>query len=365
MFSENTVFVLGAGSNLDHGFLLGSTLRSELKKILTVRESSEFRVEGDKFIRSLLGGSSYRQLWGMSAADISRAARIIRDGIDTKPSIDEFMDIHASDAAVVKLAKLAIAWTILTKEAASDLFVPLQQVRADEVKPVKASWLFSVWHLLTKGVRTGEVERLFDKASNNVTFVTFNYDRSLEQFIYRMLLQTYQLHPTTAGKIVETADIRHVYGTVGAWSPPFATPKLMGRPFGSRNGLDLLYDGSEQEWARMLASISTYTEEIRPETTRAIQATIGDAKQLYFMGMGYHSQNMEILLPKKNLDAHTIAGTGVGLSPTFCEAVSQRVLGRTKKPESLNGGVVRVDRDCSAMFHEFAHRMDAYHLDRS
>jgi hypothetical protein len=360
MFREKTVFVLGAGSNLEHGFLLGSELKAEIKKIVGVTNTSGIRPEGNKFILSLLNYASGRTFWGLSDAEVHRAAAALHRGIETKPSIDEFLDLHSQDLTLVRLAKLAILWVILRREASSDLFVPPSRVTGSPVQGVKVSWLAYLWHHLTKGIRKNDVERLFDKPLNDVTFVTFNYDRSLEQYLFRMLQETYLLDEVGAGKIVERADIRHVYGSVGEWSPPFVTPKVGSRPFGDTGGMGLPLAGAEQQLVQGASGISTYTEEISSEHVAGIRVAVGAARQLYFLGTGYHTQNLDLLTPSANLDAHTIAGTGIGLVPRFCEAISRRLHDQVKVPSALNGGVIVADRNCEEIFKEFAHRMESH-----
>jgi hypothetical protein len=58
--------------------------------------------------------------------------------------------------------------------------------------------------------------------------------------------------------------------------------------------------------------ISTYTEQVSGQALDEVKASVAAAKQIYFVGMGYHEQNMRLLMPDGELAAGIIAGTAVG-----------------------------------------------------
>ena len=107
-----------------------------------------------------------------------------------------------------------------------------------------------LWAILETGIiKSKNLENIFDK----LHVITFNYDRILEQFLFRALQQAYHLPGKEAATIINaTLDINHEYGQVSdlpwrdkehgfafgrkAKGHDFSTPDAAGRDRASHGG---------------------------------------------------------------------------------------------------------------------------------
>jgi hypothetical protein len=105
-------------------------------------------------------------------------------------SIDNFIDAHRDDERVKLCGKLGIALAILKAERHSKLF--LNQYHRDSLNHhgLGDTWYSRFFQLLTQNVANDKIEDIF----KNIAFITFNYDRCIEQFLFYSL-QTYYAIP--------------------------------------------------------------------------------------------------------------------------------------------------------------------------
>ena len=76
-------------------------------------------------------------------------------------------------------------------------------------------WYKHLWHSLTDGVN-GDIKKF---KQNKLRVITFNYDRSLEEFLLRAIRAKFGLPDWTAFELLkETIFISHVYGDLGMTS---------------------------------------------------------------------------------------------------------------------------------------------------
>jgi hypothetical protein len=214
MFRDQTVFVLGAGSNLEHGFMLGAELKEQISQRLRATQTKNV-LKLPEFLREV----SQSQAWVQEKlGDVAaiRAANKITSGLGGKDSIDDFLDVHIDDLAVNSLGKFTIVDAVLAAERASKLAYDGQYHEVDEIALKQGAYLY-LWKNLTRNLRATELATLNDRTKTPLKIVTFNYDRSLEQFLFRALAQTYHLDADRAARIVRGLDIVHVYGSAGEW----------------------------------------------------------------------------------------------------------------------------------------------------
>ena len=102
--------------------------------------------------------------------------------------------------------------------------------------------------VLAPGRKAPDVEHVLD----GISFINFNYDRCLEQFLIHGLHLLYGIPKEEAVGIVDKADIIHPYGTVGA---------LARVPFGGNEEIRL-------DYAELGQGIKTYTERVEEEKER-------------------------------------------------------------------------------------------------
>jgi hypothetical protein len=132
-------------------------------------------------------------------------------------------------------------------------------------------------------VMSGRRDEDADTAFNNLTIINFNYDRTLEHFLYSSLQLQYRLSEPRVRQIVQGLNLFRPYGTVGKlpWQEGGALPY-----------------GATAESQKILAAaqnILTYSEGITEQIRQQIQFGLERARTCVFLGFGFHIQNMNLL----------------------------------------------------------------------
>lgn len=256
MAKRNTVLVLGAGASKPYGLPLGLELRLSilqtdpalLDRVYTGPGAATITPgRGPRFLSAFRGSQEY--------------------------SIDAFLGKHVEYADV---GKQAIARAILPKEDASRL---LHSDPDDH------------WYRYLVNVMPQDWEELGDCG---LSFVTFNYDRSLEVFLTRSWVHRFGVSELAALEMLKRFEIVHVYGSLGAIEEGAAGFV----PYGG---------GNEPEWylytaAQSLRVIPEDRSDTAAEFSRA-RALIDDADVLCFLGFGFDRTNVERLGGSKLLRA--------------------------------------------------------------
>jgi hypothetical protein len=221
---DRTLFVLGAGSSSDLGFPLGNSLRSRIADVLRFGNDGWNITGGSPRIRSfLMEQESSRR------GDLLAAANHVSRNVELSDSIDTYLQSNP-DKSIEKVAKLAICDVIAeaennsklqTLEAAPDNF------DFASLGPFWAKRLFARLHRILEQSETPAA--IFE----NVQFVTFNYDRTLEQFLTLAIGSFYRLSYRDAAAIVARIPIWHVYGSLGRLDLETADRAQFGIPLGS------------------------------------------------------------------------------------------------------------------------------------
>lgn len=266
MINIPTVLVLGAGASYPYGFPLGQELvdealgnSSDLKPILDEIDEA-LANELDEFLSKL---------------------------DDAHPnSIDAFLE--AWHPKFAEVGKAVIAYHLMQKEDKTKL----------NDAPRDEDWYQHLLHtmLLTDG---------FDGlVFSNVSILTFNYDRSLECAIFKMLSGLGH-SDNDCRKAMNTLYIRHLHGQIGH------LPELDGR--GRR------YETTVDADSLQLAMDSIYIVHEPVENNPVFREAfipLRQAKHVIFLGFGYLDRNVERLnLSENRLDkVTTYWGTGVGVT---------------------------------------------------
>jgi hypothetical protein len=114
-------------------------------------------------------------------------------------SIDSFI---AFRPAYQEIGELAIAAALIPLESATSLRAPSD------------NWYQMLWNEMLTNVATPQ-----DFLLNRVSFVTFNYDRSLEQYLLSAISHTFDLDLDEAFHLLSQIPIQHVYGSLGNYGP--------------------------------------------------------------------------------------------------------------------------------------------------
>lgn len=311
MFKNNTLLIVGAGASKEAGMPTGA----ELSKIIA--ENLNYYFEFDEIkrgdyqlhekIRVEAKGEEYRALM--------LACRKISDGIFLSGSIDNFIDMHADDPAVSKVGKLAIAHFILKYEAKSKL-VPdpkMADARLD-LNQLQDTWYDAFVRILFERVPRSEVERI----GQDVSIISFNYDRCIQQYIHYAVKQAYQVNDEIAYQIVSGLDIVHPYGCVGEFVPANYRP--------IKNGVRYGQDSRSVDLHDVARNLYTYTEQIEGESIiERIRHMVARAKCVVFLGFAFHPQNMELLKLQSFSGVKRVYSTGRGISNQEMAEVKRRI----------------------------------------
>ena len=251
--TKSVTFILGAGASHPYGFPLGDGLKSTLNGI-----AANFVASGAEPFPPLL-------------------VREFRDAVSgtSHPTIDIFLE---KKKKFRDIGAYAIAHAILPQEHSGQLFP-------------QRDWYAVLYRML----RLEEAS----PARQKVSFVTLNYDRSLEHFLTKNLEYNCDddLVPQ-AREALAAIEIIHAHGSLGPY------PQL---PYS---------DGAFQEGAfsRAAANIKIISDNLSESADfQRAQATLRETDQIVFIGFGYDSRTLSLLFDGVDVTNKTIFGTGFRL----------------------------------------------------
>ena len=258
MIKRPITLVLGAGASKPYGLPTARELLRNIRKRLATEQ--KFR------IRLLNSECSEREIEDLNSAL----------GGSHVGSVDEFLEIPTHEH-LVKVGKAAIAASLLPMEVALNLRPDTQD----------DDWYEYIFRLMRDGAAT-----LNDFLQNGISFVTFNYDRSLERFMFDALCSTYRMAPAEVAKAWTRGRMHfvHVYGSFGSLpelggSLPYGTPpELSGILL--RQAADSVHIVGE---SGAQAGIST------------AQDLLSRSERVCFLGFGYRTANVQRLELKATL----------------------------------------------------------------
>lgn len=290
--SEKIVFVVGAGASYDldpRAFPLGAALAAQIENQLTNDIRSVYDQNSGPIARAIMRN-------GGLTPDHLEAMNRLRDGIQSKPSIDEFINEWSDIPHLSDIGKLCIAQKILESERRSSLLILNTDVdRFSSLRNLSSRWIGLILNNINPHCRRRDISACL----NGVSFVTFNYDRSIEQYLYHSFNSTFALSLDESRKLLRSIPIFHVYGSLG----PLPAGEAIGVPFGAE---DLMVSYAAE-------GIRTFCEEIDTEHAERIRRVLIDADRIIFLGCAYHPQNMEILFEKAPSPRQKIWGTTLGM----------------------------------------------------
>jgi len=209
---------------------------------------------------------------GFDAQAAFDLARTIR----TFPSIDEALHWWRARPEIVDLGKIAIAYYILDAERRSIL----ARKNGSSTPSRAKTWLSLFISMALSALERDEAHKAFEQ----VTIVNFNYDRTIEHYLYWALQELAAVPADKAADCVAGLEIIRPYGSIGKleWQDQ------AGVPFGC--------DAQPQEVSAVVGNIRTFTEQIREANLlSSINTALNTAHLVIFLGFGFHQQNMELL----------------------------------------------------------------------
>lgn len=244
MIEEDVVFVLGAGASCAYGFPSGRSL------LLTVADRT--RDEANDLFRCL------REL-DFAPYLLKEFGRELTTSM--QPSIDAFLEKRRE---FLDVGKAAIAASLIPYEQDKSL-----ERESDE------RWYEYLFARMTSTLRNFE--------SNRVKFITFNYDRSIERFLFLAIRSTYGFSDDKAVGALATVPILHVHGTLGG---------LPHDEKGSAYSPDLKPDRIRAA-ANEIRIISE--SDGKSETILTARHWLTSAQRVCFLGFGFNELNAQRL----------------------------------------------------------------------
>lgn len=264
MINRRTVLVLGAGASMPYGFPSGAGLR----EIICGEGNNSQAVQ-----RGLIAAGYDEDHLRLFITALRNSGR---------QSVDAFLE-HRRD--FLGIGKAAIAVALIPYEVPRDLQVDVG--------------LHGRWYA-----------HLFDQLEaspdqwrrNALTIVTYNYDRSLEFFLWKALENSFGMTPEDAGELLEAIPILHLHGCLAPLGPNLLTE----RPYSPE-----VRSGSVRTAAESIKVIgeATPTDAVFAQARGALSA----AERVYFLGFGYHPTNLGRLGRDLFRHTQTICGTCVGM----------------------------------------------------
>jgi hypothetical protein len=220
MINYDTVLVLGAGASMDYGFPSGEEL---IQDIINYLEGSIVRANSREkmiFVALILHSHFQKSKTGKTVHECYRMVeKFVSTLKNSSPaSIDDFFDKNKRKE-FEKIGKVCIVLAISRLEKSeADFMTEWKDTKSDhryfrELESRRHLELIKGWYnYLWKKIYEGDIENNLAK----LTFITFNYDRSLERFLYTRLINLLDLKEDDAIKLFnESVMIHHVYGQLG------------------------------------------------------------------------------------------------------------------------------------------------------
>lgn len=255
ILKDKTVFILGAGASQPYGLPLGSDLKKQ----------------------SMVSGSGLPHLlvnvFGYDSSLIDQFKKTLNYSV--YPTIDIFLENKPRFRGI---GSACIAHTIMSRENERKLF------------PQK-NWYGSIFDAFELGTNSINLE--------NLTVLTFNYDRSFEHFFNDNInYNCRQDLEEIAVKELKKVNIIHLHGAIGEY------PKV---PYGTNpSNIDI--------WIKASENIKIVSDKIE-DSLPFIKARkeILDAKNVVFLGFGYDIQTLQKILKEINFGDKNMIGSAMNV----------------------------------------------------
>jgi hypothetical protein len=253
VITQPTVLVLGAGTSIPYGYPSGIGLVKDIFANIT--------------------SNVWREVYLNCGVDHKEMDALkLELYLSQRPSIDAFLE-HRNE--FLKAGKTAIALSLLSREV-PDIFNGFE-IREQGIYHYLYNSLSASWE---------------EFKENKLSIVTFNYDRSLEFFLFSALKHSYNKSDTEIADAMQNIPIIHVHGSLG----PLPWQESGGIPYYPLFGKN---DDRFQIVSRVKLAVDNIVivSEAKPKSREFVSAAkcISEAARVYFLGFGYYRVNLERL----------------------------------------------------------------------
>ena len=309
MFRRKITLVLGAGASISLGYPTGASLRKEILSLA----SPPFQELVEAAGLQTLGPSHLTEF-----IDAFRKSQMY--------SIDAFL---ARRSEFTKIGKQCIAAIILNHEAKS--------------KPDRIDYEDGWYQYLWNKISTSSWEEL---NFLNLRVVTFNYDRSLEQWLLSAIQHSYGKTLDEAVEKLRSLQVVHVYGCLGSALP------------GSSEYLQYGYGPKGTPFVADSIQVIPEGRDNSPSLDTAKLHLLW-ADKIAFLGFGFDETNMmrldatntcrrNIQMEGGSIRFRTIYATALGLTSSEATRISSSIApGSTVDPRFFDGNCIDMLREYS------------------
>lgn len=290
MITENTVFILGAGASYPYGLPLAKELRRQIC------------FDFVPYYENLIG--NLKSVNTQQGEELIQRAREFVDAFfkSSDPSIDVWL---VKNPSFMEIGKEAIISMILRGEYKGGL--------REKAPHHDQDWYSHLWRRMTDEFTIQDDYKRF--SGNNVDFITFNYDRSLDKFLFESLTNAFHgISSDDAVKQLNQRKLIHLYGQIA--------------PLKWQGSLDRASYGEHPDefWPKKYVDNLKiiYEAENTPEVEQA-RELVKKAQRIFFLGFGYAKENLEILQLPNIIGSQRIYGTAFGLSSTEISRITHRL----------------------------------------
>jgi len=272
MIEVPTLLVLGAGASAPFGFPTGQGLKDRICDPAYVNATKPF-----------LASLNYDVIILDRFVDILK-----RSG---RSSVDAFLE---SRQDYVEIGKLMMANVLLECEKTDALFENSSNRRQG------SNWYDLLFSVIADGIP-------FEQVGENLNVITFNYDRSLEHYLFTALQNSYHTADEECAARIAEIPIIHVHGSLG---------RLPWQDSDGPNNVVRYDSGRTHADVTSAAQSVEIIPEATPDTAEFQRARklMEQAKRILFLGFGFHPANLKRLMPKSERITDDLWGTSDGLS---------------------------------------------------
>jgi len=268
MIKRKSIFVLGAGASRPFGFPLGSGLK----------ELVLANYQGDVGHAVHLYNTTR-----FTRAEVEALTKGLRfSGLS---SVDAFLERRPS---FIEVGKATMGIELLLAESSSTL------LQAD------SDWLGYLYNRMVG-------RSLEEFADNQVAFITFNYDRNVEHFLFTSLQHSFGASTEATAAVMGRIPIIHLHGRLGAL--PWQDARR-GIPYGA-SGIDTHMMNNLVDQIKVVHEDIT---EVRDKEFTRSKQLLAEAERVFLLGFGFGSLNVE-RLGLADIKPHFFEGTSYGMTP--------------------------------------------------
>jgi len=329
-----TVFVIGAGANVEIGMPCGKKLKKDIVDFLDFSS-----VYADKRPKSFDVFYAMKNVFRDEWTILNIASRII-EAMPFAISIDNFLDAHRLEYGIDKAGKIVIVAAIIAAEKQSYLF-NMMELKNE----IDETWYPRLFEKITENC---EINQLIERLKS-ISFIIFNYDRCFEFYMIHALDAYYHIGKESAYSMVKNMNIIHPYGYIG---------DLKKVPLGKDIDYKLLIE--------LYKNIRTFTEDSE-ETKKeriVIKQLIDRTNRIIFLGFAYHQMNLDLIFKNKEYESTVpdpaplsrlveCYGTGFSISENDRKYIQSLLM----RMDSRIGNSDISDCKCAKFFNEFDRRI--------